>query len=105
MPTMIIVRGLATSWSRRGAGVPAAKMLDTREYATLEDLARAKGVNVTYVSRILQLTPLAPGSSKRSTPGRRQIGPTLLYEPVGNLGGGATVDVIRIADLNHPAGL
>ena len=35
-------------------------MLDTREYATLEDLARAKGVNVTYVSRILQLTPLAP---------------------------------------------
>jgi hypothetical protein len=57
---MIIVRGLATSWSRRGAGVAPAKMLDTREYATLEDLARAKGGNVTYVSRILQLTPLAP---------------------------------------------
>ena len=25
-------------------------------YATIEDLARAKGVNVTYVSRILRLT-------------------------------------------------
>jgi hypothetical protein len=60
VPTLIIVRGLATSGSRRGAGVPTAKMLDTREYATLEDLARAKGVDVTYVSRILQLTPLAP---------------------------------------------
>ena len=35
-------------------------MLDTGEHATLEDLARAKGGNVTYVSRILQLTRLAP---------------------------------------------
>ena len=35
-------------------------MLDTGEYATLEDLARAKGVNVTYVSRVLRLTLLAP---------------------------------------------
>ena len=35
-------------------------MLDTREYATLEDLARAKGVNATYVSRVLRLTLLAP---------------------------------------------
>ena len=50
MPTLIIVRGLATSWSRRGAGVLTAKMLDTREYATLEDLAKAKGVNATYVN-------------------------------------------------------
>ena len=29
-------------------------------YATLEDLARAKGVNATYVSRVLRLTLLAP---------------------------------------------
>ena len=29
-------------------------------HATLEDLARAKGVNATYVSRILRLTLLAP---------------------------------------------
>jgi hypothetical protein len=36
------------------------KMLDTSVHATLEDLARAKGVNATYVSRILRLTLLAP---------------------------------------------
>ena len=36
------------------------KMLDTGVHATLEDLARAKGVNATYVSRVLRLTLLAP---------------------------------------------
>ena len=36
------------------------KMLDEGVHATLEDLARAKGVNATYVSRILRLTLLAP---------------------------------------------
>ena len=36
------------------------KMLDTGVQATLEDLARAKSVNGTYVSRILRLTLLAP---------------------------------------------
>lgn len=35
-------------------------MLDSGVHATLEDLARAKGVNATYVSRILRLTLLAP---------------------------------------------
>ena len=36
------------------------KMLDEGVHATLEDLARAKGVHVTYVSRVLRLTLLAP---------------------------------------------
>ena len=36
------------------------KMLDEGVHATLEDLARAKGVNATYVSRVLRLTLLAP---------------------------------------------
>ena len=36
------------------------KMLDTGVHATLEDLARAKGVAPTYVSRVLRLTLLAP---------------------------------------------
>ena len=36
------------------------KMLDEGEYVTLEDLARAKGVQATYISRILRLTLLAP---------------------------------------------
>ena len=36
------------------------KMLDNGAYATLEDLARAKGVHATYVSRVLRLTLLPP---------------------------------------------
>ena len=36
------------------------KMLDEGVHATLEDLARAKGVAPSYVSRILRLTLLAP---------------------------------------------
>jgi len=36
------------------------KMLETGVHATLEDVAKAKGVNATYVSRILRLTLLAP---------------------------------------------
>jgi hypothetical protein len=35
-------------------------MLDESVYATLEDLARAKDLHATYVSRILRLTLLAP---------------------------------------------
>jgi hypothetical protein len=36
------------------------KMLDEGEYATLEDLAKAKGIGKTYVSQVLRLTLLAP---------------------------------------------
>ena len=36
------------------------KMLDTGVHATLDDLARAKGVAPSYVSRVLRLTLLAP---------------------------------------------
>jgi hypothetical protein len=36
------------------------KQLDEGMYGTLEDLARAKGVNATYVSRVLRLTLLSP---------------------------------------------
>ena len=36
------------------------KMLDEGVHATLEDLARAKGVHAAYVSRVLRLTLLAP---------------------------------------------
>jgi hypothetical protein len=36
------------------------KMLDEGVHATLEDLARAKGVAPSYVSRVLRLTLLAP---------------------------------------------
>jgi hypothetical protein len=36
------------------------KMLDHGAHATLEDLAQAKGVHATYVSRVMRLTLLAP---------------------------------------------
>jgi hypothetical protein len=36
------------------------RMLDEGVHATLDDLARAKAVHATYVSRVLRLTLLAP---------------------------------------------
>jgi hypothetical protein len=36
------------------------KLLDTGVHATLEDLAKAKGMAPSYVSRVLRLTLLAP---------------------------------------------
>jgi hypothetical protein len=35
-------------------------MLDTGVHGTIEDLAKAKGIGKTYVSRVLRLTLLAP---------------------------------------------
>ena len=48
-----IVKALARAFRWR-------KMLDDGAHPTLEDLARANGVNSTYVSRLLRLTMLAP---------------------------------------------
>ena len=65
-------RGSTTPWSRRW---PRAfrwrKLLNTGVHATLEDLARAKGVNATYVSRMLRLTLLAPDIVEAILDGRR----------------------------------
>jgi hypothetical protein len=35
-------------------------MLDEGVHATIEDLAKAKGIGKTYVSQVLRLTSLAP---------------------------------------------
>ena len=48
-------------------------MLDTGVHATLEDLARAKDVNATYVSRILRLTLLAPDVVEAILDGRQPV--------------------------------
>lgn len=48
-------------------------MLDTGVHATLEDLARAKGVNATHVSRILRLTLLAPEIVEAILDGRQPV--------------------------------
>jgi hypothetical protein len=47
------------------------KMLDTGEYTTLEDMAKAKGVGKTYVSQILRLTLLAPAIVEAILDGRQ----------------------------------
>lgn len=49
------------------------KMLDEGVYATLEDLARAKGVHATYVSRVLRLTLLAPDLVEAILNGRQPV--------------------------------
>jgi hypothetical protein len=46
-------------------------MLDAGMHATLEDLARAKGVHATYVSRVLRLTLLAPDIVEAILDGRQ----------------------------------
>ena len=47
------------------------KMLDEGVHATLEDLAEAKGVQPSYVSRILRLTLLAPDIVEAILDGRQ----------------------------------
>jgi hypothetical protein len=47
------------------------KMLDEGVHGTLEDLARAKGVHATYVSRVLRLTLLAPDVVEAILDGRQ----------------------------------
>ena len=47
------------------------KMLDEGVHATLEDLARAKGVAPSYVSRVLRLRLLAPDLIEAILDGRQ----------------------------------
>ena len=63
------------------------KMLDDGVHATLEDLARAKGVNAAYVSRVLRLTLLAPDIVEAILDGR-QPEATLLEDLLGVLPAG-----------------
>ncbi len=50
------------------------KMLDEGVHATIEDLARAKGVALSYVSRVLRLTLLAPEIVEAILDGRQPAG-------------------------------
>jgi hypothetical protein len=49
------------------------RMLDTGVHATIEDLARAKGVAPSYVSRVLRLTLLAPEIVEAILDGRQPV--------------------------------
>jgi hypothetical protein len=72
------------------------KMLDTGVYATLDDLAKAKGVAPSYVSRVLRLTLLAPdivatsmGGSRLSCRGAISARPLRLYRPIKDISDGS----------------
>jgi hypothetical protein len=59
------------------------EQLESGEYATLEELARANRVDRTYVSRILQLTSIAPDLVTRILSGDESDGLSLRKLRVG----------------------
>ena len=61
---MVTIKALARAFRWR-------KMLDAGVYSTINDLAKAKAVNATYVSRILRLTLLAPDLVEAILDGRQ----------------------------------
>jgi hypothetical protein len=50
------------------------KMLDEGVYATIEELAKSKGIAKTYVSHVLRLTLLAPEIVEAILDGRQPVG-------------------------------
>ena len=53
------------------------RMLESRRFATLAELAAAEKINASYVSRILRLTLLAPDIVEAILEGRQPEGMTL----------------------------
>ena len=47
------------------------KMLDTGQYATIKEIAKAEKINPSYVSRVLRLTLLAPDLVEALVHGRQ----------------------------------
>jgi hypothetical protein len=59
------------------------RMLETRRFSTIDELATAEKINSSYVSRVLRLTLLAPEIVERILDGQQPDGMTLpaLMEP------------------------
>ena len=53
------------------------KMLETGQYATITEIAKAERINPSYVSRVLRLTLLAPAAVEAILDGRADNAPTL----------------------------
>jgi len=62
------------------------KMLDTGQYATIKEIAKAEKINPSYVSRVLRLTLLAPSIVEAifdgRTPGHMTLAKTMAPFPV-----------------------
>jgi hypothetical protein len=72
-------------------------MLDTGVPSTIKDLARAKGVAPSYMSRVLRLTLLAPEIMEAIRDGRQQSAAARLLDPSS---AAISADVRRSED--HP---
>ena len=53
------------------------KLLETSEYATIEEIAKAEKINTSYISRILRLTLLSPEIVEMILDGRQPTAMTL----------------------------
>ena len=53
------------------------KLLETGEYATIEEIAKAEKINTSYISRILRLTLLSPEIVEMILDGRQPTAMTL----------------------------
>jgi len=53
------------------------KLLETGDYATIEDIAEAENINPSYVSRVLRMTLLAPEIVEAILAGRQPVGLTM----------------------------
>jgi hypothetical protein len=72
--TLVKVLARAYRWRR---------LLEDGGYATIEELARAEKINVSYVSRVLRLTLLAPDLVERILDGApSELTLPLLFKPL-----------------------
>lgn len=55
------------------------KLLETRAYGTIEEIATAESINPSYVSRVLRLTLLAPDIVEMVLDGRQPESLSLMY--------------------------
>ena len=53
------------------------KLLETGEFATIEEIAQAENINPSYVSRVLRMTLLAPETVEAILAGRQPQGLTM----------------------------
>ena len=62
-----------------GRGFRWRKLLETGDFATIEDIAAAENINPSYVSRVLRLTLLAPEVVEAILAGRQPEGLTMAH--------------------------
>ena len=66
-----MVKALASAFLGR-------KLLETRAFATVEEIAAAEKINASYVGRVLRLTLLAPEIAEAILDGRQPVKLTLV---------------------------